>query len=389
MRKMCKKAAAAVALAVLTGGPARAKVVFTGYGDFRMTPQGVFRIDGAPQVLNTFGLGPETLETRSNSISAIGLFATTSINENTRLQMDVTYKNVGATVKTLTIQYGYLEYSAYGGQAQFGKITLPFGYYNQNRFYPFQRPSISAPVFQSAILGLPIADIGGDVSRPFELGDAVVRVDLYSVNGYGPLPGSTTTFRSAGVPSGALTIANNISGSNANHTLAVGGRLDLSHKSLSDSSAGISYYRGSWDPSGSNLFQMAGAHLHARAAGFEFLGELLHLDVKGDQGMQPNFGSRNWRTDGFFAELDYRGLSIKSKPLTPWVRYEDYASRSTSGGGGHEIIRETAAGASVQLVEQVAAKVEFADLYYRLPYVAYDRLLIAGYSVQLGLAVTF
>lgn len=379
--------AACFVLGILACAPASAKVVFTGYADFATTPQGAFRIDGPPSVLSGFGLGPQRIETRGSGINALGLFASTSLNDSARLQMDVTYRNIGATAKTISIQYAYLEYSAYDGQARVGKITLPFGWYNQNRFYPFQRPSISAPLFQSAILGLPIADIGAAAGRPFELGSVVATADVYAVNGYGPVPGSTATFRSSALP-GGLTIANNLGSSDANHKVAAGARLDLAHKDIKDTSVGASYYRGEWDTAGRNLFQMAGAHLRANAAGCELLAEFLSLRVKGDQGFAANLGSPDWRTDGFFAELDYHRLSVRGKPATPWVRFEDYFSRA-QGGGGREALWEASGGASILLIDGVTAKFEADDLYYRLPFQGKGDLTLMGYTLQLGLTVTF
>ncbi|MBI3565701.1 MAG: hypothetical protein HY079_10935 [Elusimicrobia bacterium] len=379
--------AAGVLLGVLLSAPAAAKVVFTGYADFVTTPQGSFKIDGPPAVLSQFALSPARLETRGSGISAIGLFATTSLSDAARLQMDVTYRDVGSTVKTLSIQYAYLEYDGYGGQGRVGKITLPFGWYNQHRFYGFQRPSISAPLFQGSILGLPIADMGAGVQRPFTAGPLTATVDLYAVNGYGPVPGSTETFRSATLP-GGLTIAKNLGSSDANHKVAVGARVDVAHRDLPDTSAGASYYRGEWDAGGKDLLQMANAHLRASGGGFELLGEALLLVVKGDQGFAANLGTRDWRTEGFFVEADYRRWTAWGKPLTPWARFEDYFTHG-SAGGGREALWEAAGGASLRLTDGVLAKFEASDLYYRLPFAGKGDLTLTGYSLQLGLTVTF
>ncbi|MDE2237696.1 MAG: hypothetical protein KGK30_07390, partial [Elusimicrobia bacterium] len=154
---------------IASGG--QAKVVFTGYGDMQAAAQGRFMIGGPPSVLNSFGIGPGDVEARGAKINSLGLFATSDISDNARVLIDLTFKDIGATTKTTVIQYGYLEYDDFGGEAQVGKITLPFNYYNQNRFYPFQRPSINPPLFQSAILGLPISDIGATVNKTFDLGN--------------------------------------------------------------------------------------------------------------------------------------------------------------------------------------------------------------------------
>lgn len=385
-----RKSAAAVMMAALCAAPAGAKVVFTGYGDFQVTPQGEFRLDGPPPILNRFGLGPEVITTRSSTINSLGLFATTAINDQTRLMMDVTYKNIGATVKTLTIQYGFLEYSDYGATARVGKITLPFGYYNQNRFYPFQHASITAPTFTSAILGLPIADIGATIGRPFDLGGGVtLTADVYGVNGYATSPGSSTTFRDSGLLSSALSIANNIGSSDNNHDVAFGARLDLSQAELPGSSFGVSYYHDRWDPSGQNLFQMGNAYLHATAGGFDLLTEYLMLNAKNDPGSAANFASTNWRTDGFFAELNYLKLFAGKHQVTPWIRYEDYLSHAVEGNGGKEKLTDVAGGVAVALTDGVTAKFQGSDLYYRLPFQGQGDLKIQGYSFATALTVTF
>lgn len=382
--------ASTVLMLAACAAPAAAKVVFTGYGDFQFTPLGRFRIDGPPAILSGFGLGSGVLETRGNTINALGLFATTALNEKAKLQMDVTYKGIASTVKTLTVQYAYVEYADFGGTARLGKITIPFNYYNEKKFYPFQHASITAPNFQSSILGLPIADVGAAVSRPFDVGAGfTLKADLYGVNGYGPTPGSTTTFRNGGVPSNALTIANNVGSSDANHDVAFGARLELSHSSLPNSSAGVSYYHDRWDPQGQKLFQMGGAHLHLAAGGFDWLSEALMLNAKGDAGMVQTFGSPDWRTDGFFSELDYLKLMAWDKAVTPWVRYEDYLSHAVGGGGGKERLTNIAGGVSVALTEGVLAKFQATDLYYRLPYQGQGDLKIDGYSFATALTVTF
>ncbi|HXT01657.1 MAG TPA: hypothetical protein VN915_13370 [Elusimicrobiota bacterium] len=386
---MRKTTAAAVILGALCASPAAAKVVFTGYGDFQTTPEGDFRLDGPPSVLNRFGVGPANITTRSSTINALGLFATTSLNDQTRLMMDVTYKNIGATVNTLTVQYAFVEFSDFGATGRFGKITLPFGWYNQNRFYPFQHASITAPTFTSVVLGLPIADIGATVGRPFELGDVTLTADVYGVNGFASTPGSTTTFRDTGFLSSNLSIANNIGSGDNNHDVAFGARLDASHAALPNSSVGVSYYHDRWDPSGHSLFQMGNAYLHATAGGFDLLAEYLLLNAKNDPGALSNFGSPNWRTDGFFTELNYTKLEVAKHQVTPWVRYEDYLNHAVEGSGGKERLTDFAGGVAVALIDGVTAKFQGSDLYYRLPFQGQGDLKIQGYSFALAVTVTF
>ncbi|MBI2384453.1 MAG: hypothetical protein HYV14_00410 [Elusimicrobia bacterium] len=380
--------AAAAAFAVLSSPSARAKVIFTGYGDIQATTQSRFKIDGPPSVLNSFNLGSGRLESRGMTIDAIGLFATTSIAEDTQVLMDVTYRDVGVNTRTIRIQYAYIEHFAYGSRFQAGKITLPFGWYNQNRFYGFQRASITGPVFQSGILGLPMSDIGVSAKRTVDLGGFALTADVYAVNGYSTVPGSTASFRNAGLP-GGLTIANNIGSRDANHRIALGGRVDVAPEALSETSAGVSYYRGEWGAGDARLLQMAGAHARARLAGFDLNGEYLYMRVRADEGLVSNFGSKNWRTDGFFIKADYTKLTAFRKPLTVWARFEDYFTHGDDAGRGREALWAAAAGAAVRVRDGVVLKAEASDLYYKLPYQGLGDLKLSGYSLLLGLTVTY
>jgi hypothetical protein len=383
------KTARLVVLSLLAAGavpPAAAKVVFTGYGDFRAVPQGSFRVDGPRSALANFGLGPERVEARGFSVDSLGLFATTSLSDRTRLQMDVTYRDIGQDAKTIRIQYAYLESEAWGAKFRAGKITLPFGWYNEHRFYPFQRPSISGPIFQSAILGLPMADIGASARKTFPVGPAALSADVYAVNGYGPVPGSTDSFRSASLP-GGLTIARNIGSADPNHKIAVGGRLDLSPADDDADGLGASYYRGEWDPAGRNLFQMAGAHARGRWGGLEALAEYTRLIVQGDRGFAANLGSPDWSMGSLFAEADWHGLAVRGRALTPWARYERAVSRGSSGGS-RERLWAASGGAALQVLPGLAVKAEFDDLSYRLPFPAGD-VTLSGYSLTLGLTATY
>lgn len=380
--------AAILSLAVLTGPPARAKVVFTGYGDFQATAHSRFKIDGPASVLSSFNLGPGHLESRGAAIDALGLFATTSLSDDTRVLIDVTYRDIGATARTIRIQYAYLEHSAYGAQFRLGKITLPFNWFNQNRFYGFQRASITGPVFQSGILGLPMSDIGATAQKTIELGELALTADLYAVNGYGAVPGSTASFRNAGVP-GGLTIANNIGSRDGNHRIALGGRLDVAPRALAETSAGVSYYRGEWGTGDARLLQMAGAHVRASWAGFEFLSEYLYMRARADEGMLANFGSKNWRTDGFFVKTDYTKLTVFQKPLTVWARFEDYFTHGEDPGRGREALWGAAGGAAVRVKDGILVKAEASRLHYKLPYQGLGDLKFSGYSLLLGMTVTF
>ena len=132
--------------------------------------------------------------------------------------------------------------SAFPALAQAGRITLPFGYYNSRRFYPFQRVELTAPIYISSILGLPIADAGAALSRRFDLGsDWGVDVRAYGVNGYGGVAGSSVALRNPALP-GGLGMSGNLGAGNNNKDIAVGGQVALSRDGVGE--VGTSYYRG-------------------------------------------------------------------------------------------------------------------------------------------------
>ncbi|MDE2293094.1 MAG: hypothetical protein KGL53_13520, partial [Elusimicrobia bacterium] len=268
MSSWARRAACAVVLALgCWPRPAAAKVVFTGYGSFLFDADANIRVYAPASLLGAVPQG--TQRARGFSADAVGLFAATSLGPDTDFLMDLSYRSIGSSVKETLIQYAFLDQRLpWDVDLKAGKVTLPFGYYNTRRFYPFQRVSLTAPLFQSAILGLPIADVGAVASRRFPLGPVDLDVRLFGVNGYGSTPSSSTTFRSASLP-GGLSISNNLSGSNNNRDIAVGGQLALSRGPGAE--WGASYYRGAWDKSGERLFQMVGTHVHWTPGGWDFL----------------------------------------------------------------------------------------------------------------------
>lgn len=383
-------ALSALSLALLdAAGSAEAKVAFTGYGDFRLAPHTHNKISGTQDVLNTFSLTKTETESRGALIDSLGIFATTNISEKMQMAFDVNYRDIGANARTIRIQYAYLDYFI---QPDFvlegGKILLPFGYYNKRRFYPFQRPSITGPVFQSGILGLPISDTGVAARKSVELGSFALDADVYGVNGYGGFGTTTSTFRSATLP-GALAISGNVSSRNNNDKISLGGRLAGRHASLPNSEIGASYYRGEWDPNGTRLLQLASGHLLGSYAGFEVLGEYLFVRANDDEGMIGSFGHRDWRTDGFFVITSYNHLKAKQMPLVPWARYEHYRSKGHGGGSGAEKLSAWAGGASLQPFENLQLKAEFLNLVYELPVQAKGDIKLDSWGVTLGLTATY
>src|SRR5687767_3567352 len=81
--RLAARAAVAVGLIATAAAarPAVAKVVFTGYGDFRMTPHSSFKL-GLPKGAFPPTVSPGRFESRGATFDAIGLFATSSVGES-------------------------------------------------------------------------------------------------------------------------------------------------------------------------------------------------------------------------------------------------------------------------------------------------------------------
>jgi hypothetical protein len=184
-------------------------------------------------------------------------------------------------------------------------------------------------------------------------------------------------------------IVNNLGTRDANNRTSWGGRLTVSPKDNPDVEAGVSYYGGQWDSQGNNMFQMGNAHLHAQFGGFDLLSEYLILDTEGDQGFITHVGVPDWRTTGYFAQLSYKIAEVFGKPLTPWVRYEEYISRGLNGGVGREKEREPAGGLTLQATENLALKFEASHLSYVLPFASQGQIKVRADTYQFGAAFTF
>lgn len=381
---------ALAALAALAPAAASAKVTFTGYADLRYTPGLDLKITGQPATLSSFSLSEGEQFTRSFSANAIGLFATTELQEDLDFRMDLTFRAIGETVGQTRIQYAYLNWAPWADTTlRAGKITLPFGYYNENKFYGFQRYGITPPIFQTGILGLPIADWGASAAQRLPLGWASLEAAAYTVNGYGHVGTSKNSLRSASLP-GGLVLANNFRSADNNHKPAVGGRLRLIEIAGGSNEVGASYYAGNWDDSGLEPMYLAGAHARVGAAGFELLVEALHLAVRGDQGFAPSIGAQNWTTDGGFATLNYADFKVKGKALVPHVQYELYRTRPNDGGTDREVVRSWAAGLSYQAHAQLRLKAECLYLIYVVPDASRNgNLRLGADGVTLAAVLTF
>jgi len=377
---------AAAALSCGLAAPVCAKVAFTGYADFRMTPEATIAYEIPPSLAAGLGGPTGRIESRTSTLDSVGLFATSALADQATFLLDVTYRDIGYATRTVRLQYAYLDYTAIADTTvRAGKITLPFGYLNQNRFYAFQQASVTSPSFQSSFLGLPIADLGVSAERTMAIGPVTARLAGYAVNGYGPVPGSRTSFRSVTLP-GGLTMANNLGSTDANKKVSGGGRLVAA---WSSGEAGGSYYGGDWDAAGKRLLQLENAHVLFRVARLEVLSEFLHLDVEDDAGMRTVFGSGNWRTDGYFVTTQYKSLAVNDHAVTPWARVEDYRSRGTVAGGGTETLRAYAGGASYQLLEGVAVKLEANQLIYKIPLSSSTRIRLDAVTYLMGLSLSF
>ncbi|MBI3289357.1 MAG: hypothetical protein HYZ74_07545 [Elusimicrobia bacterium] len=375
-------------LAVLFPHSAVAKVVFTGYGNFQMQPHAWARIHGDAPALSKLALADAEVEGRGFTLDSIGLFAAANLKEGMDFLVDFSYRQIGSTTKETRIQYAYLEHMPWQDFTyRLGKFTLPFGYYNQNRFYSFQRVELSPPVFQSAILGLPISDVGASAQRRFQTRFARVNAELYAVNGYGASAADAKKFRSATLP-GSLTLAANLAPSNNNPNLAFGGRLAAAELGGRNVETGVSYYGGPWNSAGTKYFQMGNVHVHALSSSWDFLAEYLHLDVQGDPGFIEVLDDTHWRTDGYFLTAAHPGPRVRDMPLTPYVSAEGYVSRGHHGAG-QERLQGYRAGLTLQPMGQIQVKAEYGFLTYALPLRGLGDLKLDVHNVLLGLTLTF
>lgn len=369
---------------------ASAKVTFTGYGDLRYNAGTQFTLEAPPATLTRLGTTGTHATSRGFSANAIGLFASTQVQEDLQFLMDVTFKNIGSSVDDLSLQYAYLDWAPAGeAHVRGGRVTVPFGYYNENRFYAFQRYEITPPIFQSSILGLPIADWGVSGQDKFRFAPFTVEASAYVVNGYGSQSNQPTALRSISVL-GGLTLSRNLHSTDNNHKPSGGARVSLQEIGGQKVETGLSYYGGWWDSSGLEPMYMLDYHLHAVYKGFDLLFETLHLGVRGDTGFQQSLGSPNWTTDGGFANLSYGELRVKGKTLAPYGQIESYRTRPNNGDSAREILRSWSAGLALAVSPQLTFKGEYLRLSYMLTDVASaGSVSLPADIVQLAAVVTF
>lgn len=392
-RRTSRRLRTALTLAATALSPAvcTAKVTFTGYGDFQLTGHSRAEVYGAKDALATFSLSAQSLESRGFTIPSIGLFATTSLIDEMDLLMDLTFRQLGQNVGQTAIQYVYLQHSPWDDFTyKAGKITLPFGYYNQNRFYSFQRTELSPPTFQSAILGLPISNFGAGAQKRIQLRSMRVDLDAYAVNGYGFTPSDKTgtKFRAATLV-GGVTIAGNVSARNTNPNLAYGARVNLAQVGGRPIETGASYFAGTWDKSGTKWYQLMNAHYRSEVGKLDLLVEYLHMDVSGDQGFVSAVNDTHYQTDGAFMTAAYPLWQVRGKPLSPYVGAETYVTRGHRSDGGQENLQAYKGGLCLKPVDALRLKLEYAYLYYRLPLAGKGDLKIGSHTAALLLSAVF
>lgn len=375
--------------ALAAGAPAGAKVVFTGYGDLRAVPASQAKIGGEPAALAFFGLTDRKIDAHNFQVASVGLFASTTFGEKFSFDADLTYRNLRFTATDIRTQYAFLEYE-HSETLRFraGKITLPFGYYNEHHFYPFQRESISNPIFQGGILGLPIADIGADVRKTFVTDAFRLNLALYGVNGYGNVTGAAGSLRQ---PSAlGLVLANSLTATNNNEEISFGGQIELEEILGRHLRAGISAYTGPWDPNGRNNFTMANAHIGYEVGRLRLEAEGLWMEANGDQGFHQALGVTDWRTTGFFVEGTYHLMDFREMPVHVFGRFEQTRTEPDAGGSiAREYLRGINAGASLRVNENLTLKGEVADIDYDIPVRSSGILILDARSATIGAAVSF
>lgn len=348
---------------------ASARVVFTGYADIRVTPHAVTKISGSDAILSFLsGLGvtDRRSESRTFTTESIGLFATTTLTPEIDFLFDVTYRDIGAEVEETRLQYAYVHYHPGPWEAKAGRITLPIGYYNEHYFYPFQRDAITPPLYQSAIIGLPIADHGVLVSKSLDVGGVGLEGSFFVVNGYGPSESSTDTFRSGLGVTNSLLIANNLGHSNSNRSFAYGGNLKSSFFDRRIN-FGVSGYRGDWSDTGDD-FTMMNAYAVVEMDRLNVVVEGLRTETENDNGVVGFFGARDWESSGGFVEASLSVFKRETEEVVLFAGSERTEGEGDGpGASGDETLVQHKLGVSWKVNPSVILKSQIGYLDYELP----------------------
>lgn len=365
-----------------------AKVIFTGYADLRMTAASQTKLRGGQPVLALFGLSDRQIDARGFTADAVGLFASTSFREHFSFNADITYRTLRFNATELRVQYGFLEYAPRDDMNfRVGKVTLPFGYYNENRFYSFQREEISAPAFQSGILGLPISDFGIVARKSFRPEAFDLNLALYAVNGYGNVAGNQNSLR---IPAAVgLAMAQNLGAANSNEEVSLGGQVEFANILDHDLRFGVSGYTGAWDPRSQKNLNMANIHAGWKWKRLDLSAEGLMIDANGDQGFFGAVGNTDWRTRGFFVRGVYHLADPWDMPVYFHSRYEETRTEGDGVGFAREYLRSMNGGVSIRVNDNLIVKSEFAKLYYELPVISTGLLGLDARSATMSAAVSF
>ncbi len=385
---------ATLLLAISSSLPLQAKVVFTGYADFRAIPQALTTLDAVDSTLKRLKVTQTETTSRTFGWDALGLFASTSFNDQADFLVDFTYRRIGTKVEETRIQYAYLDYRPWASwDLKLGKITLPIGLYNENYFYPFLRPTITPPIYQTAILGLPIADLGGLIGKTWSWPAMDLSLKLFGVNGYGPSKASGSMFR-AGIGVGdGLVLANNVTATNGNEEFSYGGNLGVSLLAERALTIGVSGYWGPWSRDGAHTFAMGNAYLQWSRGRFRFLAEGLRTQTEADQGVLGYFGSKDWGTQGAFTEGSAVLWRRGQDELTFFLGAEiNRGEGEGPGARGKEKVQQAHAGLTFKYGDFLWLKGEFNALQYIIPLqegASVSDLDIQSRQISVSLVVTY
>ncbi len=381
------------ALALCAPAQVSAKVIFTGYADLRFVPYGETVLSVAPALQTAFKIPENRVKDRGFTLDSIGFFASTYFNDQLGFSTDITYRQIGYKTNEIRLQYAYLFYdhpSRFSVHA--GKITLPFGYYNQHYFYPFQRKSVSPPVFQSAILGLPIGDAGVKFVQKLGAEPFGVELSAYAINGYGSSDAAGTSFRPGLGATNALVVANNLNATNDNGDLAYGENITFKLFRNESVKLGSNLYYGPWSKDGQRDLLMVTGYGAAELGRFDFLAEYLYTKTENDNGVIGFYGIPDWESNGFFVESSYLLYKNEQKTLHAFAGAEYTQAEGNRGGSGKEILRNYKAGAAFKLNDFVTLKTELSRLEYAIPIQlggSAQNLSIDRNGIALNLVVTY
>jgi len=134
-----RRFALAVAAVAFLAPAAGAKIAFTGYGNLVMPADSYIQVRAPASVLG--GTPEGNLISKGFRLDAVGLFATTRVNDDVDFLVDLTFRNIGNTVGQTRIQYAYLDAALpwWEMRVQAGRVNLPFNYYNSRRPGRFDR----------------------------------------------------------------------------------------------------------------------------------------------------------------------------------------------------------------------------------------------------------